>query len=75
MTNPIDWGRLAHDAAAEHLDKCWTSYDDGADCPSTEPFCGCETCCIRETLAGAWPIIERMIQHEVALALARQDSP
>lgn len=26
--------------------------------PAVGPFCGCETCLVREVLAGAWPKIE-----------------
>lgn len=27
--------------------------------PASGPYCGCETCVVREVLAGAWPTIEQ----------------
>ena len=64
-----DWGLEAHAAAEAHLDlvQQWMDYyDDGEtpggrpaqDDPAAGPFCGCETCIIREVLYAAWPIIE-----------------
>lgn len=52
----------AHEAAAKQLDAL-APYSDWADeeadpekMPATAgPWCGCETCEIRETLAVAWP--------------------
>jgi hypothetical protein len=53
-------------AAERHLLLCWeASYEEenaevGTEVPSPAvgPFCGCETCVVREVLAGAWPKIE-----------------
>lgn len=61
----IDPGPAIQDAAQQHLDRVWAAFfaleeDPQAvvDNPAVEPFCGCDTCCVRETIAGAWPVIE-----------------
>lgn len=63
-----DWRRLAHEAADEHVAACqealWHQEYGSAiavESPAVGPYCGCTTCDIRETLAGAWPVIERMV--------------
>ncbi len=62
-------------AAERHFDglneALWGEADDEAE---TDP-CGCLTCHIRETLTGAWPVIQMLIAHEVAHALARATQP
>lgn len=47
-----------------------TFYDEGepegqrpaGEDPSTAPYCGCETCVIREVLSAAWPVIEEGVR-------------
>lgn len=41
----------AEDEQAEHPER-------DVSTPAVGPFCGCETCLVREVLAGAWPVIE-----------------
>jgi hypothetical protein len=58
---PVDVGVAAQEAAEAHLAACWAAHDaqdDGGVLPSpaTGPFDGCETCCVREILAAAWPV-------------------
>jgi hypothetical protein len=62
-----DPGWAAHQAAEKHLTAVWEAFyaeedaEDGAEpieSPAFGPFCGCETCTIREVLAAAWPVIE-----------------
>lgn len=77
----IDYGLMAHNAAEAHLsliehlveesyDDPDNQYDEGC---CTSPltgahFDGCMTCVIREVLAGAWPVIERMVDDATGLA-------
>lgn len=66
--NETDYGALAQKAAEEHLSACWEAYwaeeeseslEDLPESPACAPFCGCETCVVREVLFAAWPIIEQ----------------
>ena len=64
-----DWGNEAHQAGIRRLDLCeaWQYYNEGGQDdgelppdtpdPSCAPFCGCETCVVREVLDAAWPIM------------------
>lgn len=73
LHQPVDWGVQAHTAAERHLDACdaWLAYFDddepagerpaGGD-PSSAPYCGCQTCLIREVLHAAWPVLEEAIR-------------
>lgn len=61
----IDPGPAIQDAAEKHLERVWAAYyaleedpEAVVDDPAVGPFCGCDTCCVRETIAGAWPVIE-----------------
>lgn len=72
----MDWGHAMQVAAEKHLDavnEAFSAYEEGrtpeVEDPSWGPYCGCETCVVREVLAGAWPVIEAMIEHEVKAAL------
>jgi hypothetical protein len=67
VTEPIDPGPAIQRAAEAHLSACWEAHyaeeeaEDGAEevpSPAFGPFCGCETCIVREVIAGAWPVIE-----------------
>ncbi len=64
-TFDTDPGPAVQAAAERHLAAVWTAFyaseeADDLDIPSpaSAPFCGCETCVVREVLAGAWPTIE-----------------
>lgn len=67
----IDHGVAMQQAAERHLEAVWAAFyadeeaEDGAEpveSPAVGPFCGCEVCLVRETLAGAWPEIERYFE-------------
>ncbi len=66
-----DAGLAAHDAAEQHLKACWEAFYAQEDCETDEviassafgPFCGCDTCVVREVLAAAWPVIEKHFAH------------
>lgn len=64
-----DYGLAAQQAAEEHLQAIYEyeetpewGYPEG-DHPAVGPWCGCETCVVREVLHAAWP-------HLKAAALA-----
>lgn len=68
--NQTDFGGLAQKAAEAHLAACWEAYwaeeesenlEGLPESPACAPFCGCETCIVREVLFAAWPIIEEAI--------------
>jgi hypothetical protein len=57
------WAK-AHEVALDHLNKCFSILLDDEDDEFDEddacaPFCGCETCVVREVLYAALPHIER----------------
>jgi hypothetical protein len=52
-------------AAKDHLAGCAdTLYEGADDCGSLGPFCGCETCVVREVLYAALPHLEKHFQHK-----------
>ena len=67
-----DVGILAQRAAERHLAECidamceWEENDFGEvteiESPASAPFCGCDTCIVREVLWAAWPIFQ---EHSV----------
>lgn len=67
-----DYGIEAQAAAEAHLEACFTalfeeSEDGTPQWPETAaPFCGCETCTVREVLHAAWPILLEAARAEVA---------
>lgn len=69
----VDWGWRAQQVAEAHLDTCneWLSfYEEGepegqrpaGEDPSIAPYCGCDTCIVREVLSAAWPVIEEGVR-------------
>ncbi len=40
--------------------------------PAVGPFCGCQTCVVREVLAGAWPKIEEYFALKLTEPGSRQ---
>jgi hypothetical protein len=55
----------AHLAACEQAAEAIEAIDDPAlwpPSPALAPFCGCDTCLVRETLAAIWPHIERALE-------------
>lgn len=51
---------IAHNAAERRLDQLEAAlYDGEADMPEelAGPFCGCNTCIVREVLHAAWPTV------------------
>lgn len=63
----------AQRAAEEHLTACWqwldSEDDDGPELDMAGPFCGCETCLVRETLHAAWPFLKRLALEEAVAPL------
>lgn len=70
-----DWGLEAQRAAEARLAVLWEILDEPdpetyealelhLDPPMEAPFCGCETCVVRETLTAAWPIIMEAAKEE-----------
>lgn len=60
-----DVGYLAQQAAEKHLAACYDALVEEEDdpekwpeSPASAPFCGCETCVVREVLYAAWPVWE-----------------
>lgn len=66
-----DSGVLAQQAAEAHLEACW-AYEHGETDEAPDfagPFCGCETCQVREVLHAAWPILKQGVMAEAVLRL------
>lgn len=66
---PADVGVLAQRAAETHLAACEVAQFELEECgsadpadwpesPASAPFCGCQTCMVREVLHAAWPVFE-----------------
>lgn len=53
-------------ACEEHLDRCMDSefldLEDTGDSPAFAPFCGCNTCVVREVLMTAWPLFLKYME-------------
>lgn len=67
-----DYGLLAQKAAEEHLDACYEAMwkaeeedDFAVDSPASGPFCGCETCVVREVLHASYEFLILALQDEV----------
>jgi hypothetical protein len=55
-----NWRYEAQQAAEWHLDACMAAEEASevgrvVDTPACAPFCGCDTCSVREALYAAWP--------------------
>jgi hypothetical protein len=56
-----DFGAEAQKAAEAHLAACqeaFWDYEEGSEeieSPASAPFCGCDTCIVREVLTAGWP--------------------
>lgn len=70
MAREHDYGHQAHAAAERHLNACHAAMyaeEDGepdVENPAIAPFCGCQTCVVREALHAAWPIIQQAVRDE-----------
>lgn len=66
----VDHEALAQRAAETHLAACqealWAE-EEGTDVesPALGPFCGCDTCIVREILHAAWPHLLELAREEV----------
>jgi hypothetical protein len=64
MTVERDYGFEAQAAAEAHLVACHEALhaeeevEEYVDSPASAPFCGCETCEVREVLFAAWPFLK-----------------
>lgn len=65
----INWGLRMQTAAEAHLagvNEALLLEEEGqtdVDNPAFAPYCGCDTCTVREVLAGAWPVIAELAEH------------
>lgn len=69
-----DYGREAQAAAEKHLDACMDAFwreGEGEFEDTIAPFCGCQTCIVREVLHAAWPFLLAAARDEVALQFLR----
>jgi len=62
--------------AEAHLGECWRvlwaeegdiepdedAGEEGLESPACAPFCGCDTCVVREVLYAAWPVLEHYFE-------------
>lgn len=65
-----DFGIVAQKAAEAHLQACMDALDaeqdgDEIQSPASAPFCGCDTCCVREVLFAAWPFLLKEAGQEL----------
>ena len=71
----VDAERDAQHAAEARLadvnDRYWREMDDDDtawdDFDGTAPYCGCDTCLVREILIAAWPALRRAARLEAGL--------
>lgn len=64
-----DLGPPAQRAAEAHLAACWEAYwaeEEGREIesPACAPFCGCDTCVVREVLFAAWSFLESAVANQ-----------
>jgi len=65
-----DFGYEAQKAAEKHLDACERSREEyeelgwDAESPASAPYCGCQTCALREVLHAAWPSIYANVKDD-----------
>lgn len=71
LNQPRDWGLEAHQAAEAHLGLLWAMENGEGDGPeeTAGPWCGCETCVIREVLHAAWPYMIEAAKEQVRASL------
>jgi hypothetical protein len=74
----MDYGLEAQKAAELHLDACREAMEqweeageisEAVESPASAPFCGCQTCEIREVLYAAWPILLQAADDRYRTAL------
>ena len=64
MTETFD--QLVQRKAEEHLNACMEAMDDDeALSPAYGPFCGCNTCTVREILSVTWDLMEAEARRRV----------
>lgn len=74
----LELEQIAQKRAEEHLAKCqeamWDENgdeSDGAESPASAPFCGCETCIVREVLYVSWATLQELVENDRRRALER----
>jgi hypothetical protein len=73
---PEDWEQAMQRVAERHLQYAnewlWEEEDgehagmhgESPECPNLAgPYCGCDTCVVREVLWAAWPYMYRLAHH------------
>lgn len=64
-----DWGMRMQEAAERHISAVSDAYfreengEQDVESPAAAPYDGCDTCMIREILAGAWPVMAEMLDY------------
>jgi hypothetical protein len=73
-----DAGELAQRVAETHLAACQESLwaedsgeQDVPESPASAPFCGCDTCLVREILYASWSVIEASTRRDDAAGAAK----
>jgi hypothetical protein len=71
----MSWEDDVQRAAEERLAACnerlWAEEEGDVDVehdgpyPAVAPYCGCDTCVVREVLDAAWPIMLRAAREEL----------
>lgn len=73
-----DFGLEAQRAAEAHLGAVYDDFlDHDANDVAFAPFCGCDTCIVREILSVAWPILLEAAKEELAdrVGAEQEDQP
>ena len=71
MTETFD--QLVQRKAEDHLNACMEAIDDDeALSPAYGPFCGCNTCTVREILSVTWDLMEAEARRRVLAEMSEQ---
>ena len=70
--------RAAEARLADVTDRFWADEEGAEDAwdgwDGTAPYCGCETCLVREILTGAWPMLLEAAKLEAQLELSEKSA-
>lgn len=80
---PRNYGEEAQRAAEAHLAACneaMFAYEDGdesVESPAIAPYCGCDTCIVREVLFAAWSVMDAWVDDALAgdVGSEQEDQP
>ena len=61
---PEQLEKYAQQAAEQRLGEGWAFLDEENDGATLDaPFCGCDTCVVREAILAAWPYLYQLAHH------------